>query len=161
MMTKAKPRRVGRWLAIGLGLVGMGVALPASGALSLGPIGSPASMALASAECGSAAGGYYQVAADGGVFTFGGARFFGSMAGHHLAAPIVGIIPTSSDGGYWLVASDGGMFSFGDAKYLGSMGGTHLNLPVVGGTASASDTCPGPQGDPGPREWRATRSSPE
>ena len=36
-------------------------------------------------------GGYWLVAADGGVFAFGDAPFLGSMAGHHLNAPVVGI----------------------------------------------------------------------
>lgn len=76
--------------------------------------------------------GYYEVASDGGVFTFGGARFFGSMGGHHLNAPIVGIAVTPDHGGYWEVASDGGIFAFGDAPFLGSEGGHHLNQPIIG-----------------------------
>jgi len=35
--------------------------------------------------------GYWLAAADGGVFSFGAAGFFGSMAGHELNAPIVAI----------------------------------------------------------------------
>lgn len=34
--------------------------------------------------------GYWLAAADGGVFTFGGAAFYGSAAGMHLNAPVVG-----------------------------------------------------------------------
>jgi len=30
-------------------------------------------------------------AADGGVFTYAGAQFYGSMGGQHLNAPVVGI----------------------------------------------------------------------
>ena len=60
--------------------------------------------------------GYWLVAADGGVFTFGDARFLGSTGHRSLAAPIVGIAPTPSGRGYWLVASDGGVFTFGDAR---------------------------------------------
>ena len=55
--------------------------------------------------------GYWMVASDGGVFTFGDAHFFGSMGGKHLAAPIVGIAPTPDGNGYWLVGSDGGVFT--------------------------------------------------
>ena len=58
--------------------------------------------------------GYYLVASDGGVFTFGDARFYGSLGGQHLNRPIVGMAVTPDGGGYWLVASDGGVFSFGD-----------------------------------------------
>ena len=33
--------------------------------------------------------GYWTDATDGGVFTFGDARYFGSMGGRHLNAPMV------------------------------------------------------------------------
>jgi hypothetical protein len=83
--------------------------------------------------------GYWLVASDGGVFSFGDASFHGSMGGRHLNAPIVGIAATADDGGYWLVASDGGVFSFGDASFHGSMGGRHLNAPIVGVSATNGD----------------------
>jgi len=78
-----------------------------------------------------AQGGYYAVAADGGVFAEGGAPFFGSMGGQVLRAPVLGIAATATGGGYWLVAADGGVFAFGDAPYLGSMGGSYLNGPII------------------------------
>lgn len=65
--------------------------------------------------------GYWLVAADGGVFTFGSAAFHGSTGGTRLNKPIVGITATPSGQGYWLTAADGGVFSFGDAKYKGSV----------------------------------------
>ena len=67
--------------------------------------------------------GYWLGAADGGIFSFGDAKFFGSMGAIHLNQPIVGMAATPTGAGYWLVASDGGIFSFGDAKFYGSMGG--------------------------------------
>jgi hypothetical protein len=76
--------------------------------------------------------GYWLVASDGGMFTFGNAKFHGSTGGMHLNQPIVGMARTRSGNGYWLVARDGGMFSFGDAKFHGSTGGMHLNQPIVG-----------------------------
>ena len=76
--------------------------------------------------------GYWMVASDGGVFSFGTASFYGSMGGMHLNAPIVAIAPTPDGRGYWLVAADGGVFSFGDATFHGSMGGSQLNAPIVG-----------------------------
>ena len=170
VMVKGLVRHAGASIAAVFLLVGTGFALSDSGAPSLwggagsasastGVAGLQGRAVLASSLCGSAAGGYYEVAADGGVFTFGGARFYGSMAGEHLNAPIVGIIPTADDGGYWLVAADGGIFSFGDAHFAGSMGGQSLNMPVVGGSAvggtiSGGGGCPGPQGvagSPGPQ----------
>jgi hypothetical protein len=80
---------------------------------------------------------YYAVASDGGVFSFGGLPFWGSMGGHHLDRPMVGIAPVADQSGatgdgYWTVASDGGVFSFGDAAFHGSMGGRPLNAPMVG-----------------------------
>jgi len=67
--------------------------------------------------------GYWVVASDGGVFTFGDAAFFGSMGGQKLNAPIVGMAPTPDGNGYWLAAGDGGVFSFGDAGFRGPPGG--------------------------------------
>jgi hypothetical protein len=67
--------------------------------------------------------GYWLVAADGGVFSFGDARFYGSTATIRLDAPVVGMVPTSDGKGYWLVAADGGVFAFGDAGFVGSLGG--------------------------------------
>ncbi len=77
-------------------------------------------------------GGYWEVAADGGIFSFGDARFHGSMGGTHMNQSIVGMASTPDGGGYWEVAADGGIFSFGDARFHGSMGGTHMNQPIVG-----------------------------
>jgi hypothetical protein len=64
--------------------------------------------------------GYWLVASDGGIFTFGDAGYYGSTGGISLNKPIVGMAPTSDGKGYWLVASDGGIFTFGDAGYYGS-----------------------------------------
>jgi len=54
--------------------------------------------------------GYWLVAADGGIFTFGNARFYGSTGGRHLNRPIVGMRPRPRPG-HWLVATDGGIFT--------------------------------------------------
>jgi beta-lactamase class A len=76
------------------------------------------------------------VASDGGIFSFGDARFFGSTGALRLNRPIVGMASSSTGDGYWLAASDGGIFSFGDAHYYGSAAGTHLGGPVVGMAAT-------------------------
>jgi lysophospholipase L1-like esterase len=80
--------------------------------------------------------GYWEVAADGGVFTFGDAIFYGSEGGTHLNSPVVAMAATSDNLGYWLVASDGGIFSFGDATFFGSLGATHHHAPIVGMVAT-------------------------
>jgi SpoIID/LytB domain protein len=76
--------------------------------------------------------GYWVAAPDGGIFSFGEARFFGSTGGMRLNRPIVGMAATGTGEGYWLVASDGGIFSFGDAGFFGSTGSLILNRPIVG-----------------------------
>ena len=83
-------------------------------------------------------GGYWLVAADGGVFPGGGAPFLGSTGAIRLNQPIVGMAATPSGRGYWLVASDGGIFSFGDAAFFGSTGAIRLNRPIVGMAATPS-----------------------
>ena len=74
--------------------------------------------------------GYYLVAADGGVFNFGDAVSYGSMAGSTLNAPVVGMTVTpgsETDTGYMLVAADGGIFGFGAINYFGSEGGACIS----------------------------------
>ncbi|HET6966204.1 MAG TPA: C40 family peptidase [Acidimicrobiales bacterium] len=77
-------------------------------------------------------GGSWEVASDGGVFSRGAARFYGSTGSVHLAQPIVGMAATPTGHGYWMVASDGGVFGFGDARFYGSTGSVHLAQPIVG-----------------------------
>jgi hypothetical protein len=78
--------------------------------------------------------GYWLAFVDGGVFSEGGATFYGSVPGLHVkvAAPIAGIAATPSGRGYWLVGADGGVFSFGDAGFFGSLGAKRLDRPIVG-----------------------------
>ncbi len=83
------------------------------------------------------------VAADGGVFTFGDAPFLGSMGGHVLNDPVVGMAPSPHDGGYLLVATDGGIFGFGRTSFFGSLGGGYggdpSDVPPVAGMALTPD----------------------
>jgi hypothetical protein len=76
--------------------------------------------------------GYWLVASDGGIFSYGDATFYGSTGNIHLNQPIVGMGTTPDGRGYWLVASDGGIFNFGDAGFYGSTGAIVLNKPIVG-----------------------------
>jgi pimeloyl-ACP methyl ester carboxylesterase len=82
-----------------------------------------------------AAQGYWTVAADGGVFAFQ-SPYYGSMGGHPLAAPVVGMASGPEGRGYWEAAADGGVFAF-NTTFFGSMGGMPLNQPVVGMAATA------------------------
>lgn len=70
-------------------------------------------------------------AADGGVFAFGSAAFFGSAARISLTKHVVAIVASPDGAGYWLIASDGGVFTYGDAAFFGSLGSRPLNLPIV------------------------------
>lgn len=91
--------------------------------------------------------GYWEASGDGGVFSYGGAQFYGSVPGalqpgQKLNSPIVAMADTPDHGGYWLFAADGGVFAFGDAPFLGSVPGVlgpqgrTLNAPIV--TAEAT-----------------------
>ncbi len=82
-------------------------------------------------------GGYWLVASDGGIFSYGDAVFYGSTGAITLNKPIVGMAATPDGKGYWLVASDGGIFNYGDAVFYGSAGAMTLNKPIVGMAATA------------------------
>jgi hypothetical protein len=76
--------------------------------------------------------GYWLTNAQGGVFPYGGAGYYGSLEGIRLDQPIVTMASTADGHGYWLAASDGGVFAFGDAGFYGSLGNIRLNQPIVG-----------------------------
>jgi hypothetical protein len=117
-------------------IIGLAVALvPAARSVPVAAVAPTLRHATLASD--SSVSAYYDVASDGGVFAFGGLPFWGSMGGHFLAKPMVGMAPTTTAGvadgrGYWTVASDGGVFSFGSAQFHGSMGGKPLNQPMVG-----------------------------
>jgi Tol biopolymer transport system component len=112
---RRRPRLAGVLAAIALALA---PALP-SGIGALAATGAPTK-------------GYWFVAGDGGIFSFGDATFAGSTGSLRLNQPIVGMTPTPTGRGYWFVAADGGIFSFGDATFAGSTGKLKLNRPIVG-----------------------------
>ena len=76
--------------------------------------------------------GYWLVASDGGIFSFGDAAFHGSTGGMHLNQPVVGMAADPDGRGYWLVASDGGIFSFGDAAFPAPPAACTSTSPIVG-----------------------------
>ena len=90
-------------------------------------LGSMAGRPLAAPVVGLAptpgCGGYWELAADGGVFAFGDAPFLGAATGDVGSRRAVGIAATPDGRGYWLAASDGAVYAFGDAPYLGSLPG--------------------------------------
>jgi hypothetical protein len=80
--------------------------------------------------------GYYLLGADGGIFSFGDAKFRGSTGNLWLKAPVIDMAVTASGNGYYLVARDGGIFSFGDAKFRGSTGNLRLDAPITSMTVA-------------------------
>ena len=100
--------------------------------LALIGVAATASAPPVAAAVNSPTPAYWLAASDGGIFSFGGAPYYGSTGGMVLNKPVVGIAATSDGGGYYEVASDGGVFSYGDAAFYGSTGSIHLNQPVVG-----------------------------
>ena len=96
------------------------------------PLNTVALAAGESEACRAKGQGYWLVASDGGIFSFGDADFYGSTGAMRLNKPIVGMATTASGNGYYLVASDGGIFTFGDAQFFGSTGNIKLQAPIVG-----------------------------
>jgi ribosomal protein L24E len=76
--------------------------------------------------------GYWMVAADGGIFDFHGAPFFGSAGGDPPAKPVVAMVATPSGKGYWLTTSIGNVLPYGDAPNHGGTQAVKLNQPIVG-----------------------------
>ena len=105
---------------------------PFGGARALGAPGGALNAPLVGIAATPRGNGYWLLAQDGGIFSYGGARFYGSTGNLHLNQPVVGIAATPRGAGYWLVASDGGIFTFGRARFYGSTGAMHLNSPIVG-----------------------------
>ena len=84
--------------------------------------------------------GYWQVATDGGVFSYGDAQFRGSLPGLSIRVDnIIGMARTPTDNGYWLVGRDGGVFAFGDAVYANSLTGLGIQVNNIVGMAPTKD----------------------
>jgi hypothetical protein len=85
-------------------------------------------------------GGYWLVASDGGIFTFGGSRFSGSTEEAGFTTPVKGkviaMVPTPDGLGYWLLTNEGEVITFGDAQSFGDMFSIDkagsLAAPIVG-----------------------------
>ena len=68
--------------------------------------------------------GYWLVASDGGIFTFGDANFDGSMPGVGDMGTAVSMAPAVGVDGYYILTAQGNVYAFGQA-------------PVVSGSGSA------------------------
>ena len=93
-------------LAVSYTTSGAGLLAIATGTLTAGPVlgtaltlSGPAPNVNGTSvvpQAGALGTGYWEVASDGGIFTFGDAGYFGSMGGSHLNQPIVGMAATNS-----------------------------------------------------------------
>jgi hypothetical protein len=119
-------------MLIGIVLTGVLTGGPSAARASAGAC--PAGQITGSAATPSGAG-YWLVDSGGDVFSFGDARFAGSVGGKSqskpLRKPVVAIVPTWSGSGYWEVAADGAVFPLGGAPAHGSMGGKPLSKPIT------------------------------
>ena len=131
--------------------------VPSSGALGARAVvgtGHAAAVPIVGFAATADGHGYSMVADDGTVYSFGDARFFGSLPSVGVQVPpvkvtgfmppstvqlalplatVAGIIRTPDGNGYWMVSLDGGVFSFGDAQFFGSIPGVPTTIQSVVG----------------------------
>ena len=81
--------------------------------------------------------GYWLIASDGGIFSFGNAQFYGSDPAQGITTPASGIVP-SSNGGYTVILDNGGIESFSPPTF-GPV--TLLTLCDAPGAATSDASC--------------------
>jgi large repetitive protein len=75
--------------------------------------------------------GYWMVAGDGGIFSFGDASFYGSAVDGGAEKRIVDIAPSATGKGYYITASNGAVYAYGDAKSYGGAEGQKLAHGII------------------------------
>lgn len=95
---------------------------------------------------------------DGGVFTYEGAPFYGSLPSIGVNSKAVDAAWTPSGFGYWILGADGAIFSFGDAQYKGGLNGSpdlgnRIPIGVVAKGAGYSIITQDPSGDTSPYDF--------
>jgi hypothetical protein len=82
--------------------------------------------------------GYWTVNANGSVYAFGNAPYFGGVSRPAGGPQVVDLGPRSNGDGYWLVDSTGAVDAFGAAPNFGSMAGVPLVAPMIGITPTGT-----------------------
>ena len=81
--------------------------------------------------------GFWLLGKDGGVFSFGTARFYGSIGHLGGVRQIVSMAADPDGTGYWFVGADGSIFAY-KAPFWGSTSGIKLTKPIVGMASTPS-----------------------
>ncbi len=100
--------------------------------------GSGLSSGVVGMAASSSGVGYLIATGNGRVFSFGDARFHGSIPVRDKDH-VVAIVETANGAGYWLACGDGRVFGFGDAELRGSAASLRLTTPIVAMAATADD----------------------
>ncbi len=109
------------------------------GAFDLGDpfrAGAAAGIAITAAQD---ADSYWVTTADGAVFSFGNAPYFGSLPDKGIRTKAADIAGRPGGGGYWVLGVDGAVYPFGAAADLGG-------LPAIGVQTTARKIRPTPTG---------------
>jgi hypothetical protein len=89
---------------------------------------------------GPSGGSYWLAGADGGLFAFGNAGYYGSLPALGIHVADVRTLVSTADGrGYWMVGADGGLFGFGDAAFHGSLPGLGVHVGDIVGMVATAD----------------------
>ncbi len=97
---------------------------------------------IAAASSGS--NQYWEVGADGGVFSFGGAKFHGSLPGKGInVSNVVGIAANPAKTGYWIATKTGDVHNFGAAPapakpHISSYGASVNNIVAIAAAPSGA-----------------------
>jgi hypothetical protein len=75
--------------------------------------------------------GFWLLGKDGGVFSFGTAKYYGSIGYLGGARQAVSMAADPDGEGYWFVGPDGGIYAY-KAPFWGSTGAIKLSKPIVG-----------------------------
>jgi hypothetical protein len=87
-------------------------------------------------SAGSNDSSYWMDGCDGGVFSFGGAQAYGSVAQTAKFYNIEAMTSTPDGNGFYLMAFDGSILTYGDAQFQGALyGSTNGQIAGVAGTS--------------------------